>query len=182
MVKEAARDPSTTQVKEIRNEQQEYYWTTCPLSHQPLRAPIVSDWLGQLYSKDAVLQQLLKAGGDQEREELCHDVGFNLRVKGLKDLVEVKFEVEEDSELNEAGASSTLKWVCPITKKRLGPGVKAIYLVPCGHAFLESVIKEVPGETCLQVGGAVPGHFSPLTIHSVTNHTHRTMSSLSFPS
>ena len=103
-------------------------------------------------------------------------------MKGLKDLVEVKFEVEEDSELNEAGASSTLKWVCPITRKRLGPGVKAIYLVPCGHAFLESVIKEVPGETCLQVGGAVPGHFSPLTIHSVTNHTHRTMSSLSFPS
>lgn len=160
LVKEAARDPSTTKVKEIRDEQQEHYWTTCPLSHQPLRAPIVSDWSGQLYSKDAVLQQLLEAGGGQEREELCHDAGFNLRVKGLKDLVEVKFEAEADFEQNETGSSSTLKWVCPITKKRLGPGVKAIYLVPCGHAFLESVIKEVPGETCLQVCGAVLGVFA----------------------
>lgn len=159
-MKEAARDPSTTQVKEIRNEQQEYYWTTCPLSHQPLRAPIVSDWSGQLYSKDAVLQQLLETGGGQEGEELCHDAGFNLRVKGLKDLVEVKFEVEEEDELNETGASTTLKWVCPITKKRLGPRVKAIYLVPCGHAFLESAIKEVPGENCLQVCGTIPGIFA----------------------
>lgn len=72
-------------------------------------------------------------------------------MKGLKDLVEVKFEVEEHSEPNETGSSRTLKWVCPITKKKLGPGVKAIYLVPCGHAFLESVIKEVPGDHCLQV-------------------------------
>lgn len=159
LVKEAARDPSTTQVKEIQSEQQEYYWTTCPLSHQPLRAPIVSDWSGQLYSKDAVIQQLLEAGGGQEGEEICHDAGFNLRVKGLKDLVEIKFEVEEESELNETGTSSTLKWVCPITKKRLGPRVKAIYLVPCGHAFLESAIKEVPGENCLQVCGAIPAIF-----------------------
>lgn len=143
--------------------------------------PIVSDWSGQLYSKDAVLQQLLEAGGGQEREELCHDAGFNLRVKGLKDLVEVKFEVDEDSELNETGSSSKLKWVCPITKKKLGPGVKAIYLVPCGHAFLESVIKEVPGDNCLQVCDASLA-FSQLKIYSVTNPTHRTTSSLSFPS
>lgn len=120
----------------------------------------MSDWSGQLYSKDAVLQQLLESGGDQEREELCHDAGYNLRVKGLKDLVEVKFEVEEESELKETGASSALKWVCPITKKRLGPRVKAIYLVPCGHAFLESAIKEVPGKNCLQVCGTIPGIFA----------------------
>jgi hypothetical protein len=32
-------------------------------------------------------------------------------------------------------------------------GVRAVYLVPCGHAFLESAIKEVKGSegVCLQV-------------------------------
>lgn len=152
LVKEAARNPSTTQLKETQNEQQQYYWTTCPLSHKPLCAPIVSDSAGQLYSKSAVLETLLEAGTvSREGEERRNEEGCRVRVKGLRDVVEVRFQVEEQNESKPLGGSGPLKWVCPITKKRLGPGVKAVYLVPCGHAFLESVVKEMPEENCLQV-------------------------------
>ena len=65
--------------------------------------------------------------------------------------MEVKFLLEDPTRSNQPAPSSSLKWVCPITKKILGPGVKAVYLVPCGHAFLASVVKEMPGENCLQV-------------------------------
>lgn len=73
-------------------------------------------------------------------------------MNSLRDVVEVKFqreEVDEDEKLNVS------KWVCPITNKQLGPGVKAVYLVPCGHAFTETAIKEILGENCLQVSRQV---------------------------
>lgn len=75
------------------------------------------------------------------------------RVRSLRDVVEVRFQTEEDSEAIPGGKGSPreLKWVCPITNKALGPGVKAVYLVPCGHAFSKSAVREVSGESCLQV-------------------------------
>ena len=152
---EAARNPSTTQLKETQNERQQHYWTTCPLSHKPLCAPIVSDSAGQLYSKAAVLETLLEAGMVSiEGDERGTEEGFRARVKGLRDVVEVRFQLEDQNESKPSGGSEPSRWICPITKKRLGPGVKAVYLVPCGHAFLQSVVMEMPEENCLQVSGA----------------------------
>jgi hypothetical protein len=42
------------------------------------------------------------------------------------------------------------KRICPITSKELGAHTKAVYIVPCGHAFSEAAIKEVADDTCLQ--------------------------------
>ena len=141
LVKEAARDLSTTQVKEIQTEQQEHYWTTCALSHQPLSVPVVSDALGTLYNKDAVLDHLISAGKDDKQSFEARGEAFKDRLRSLRDVVEVGFQTE-------AGES---KWLCPVTGKALGPGLRAVYLVPCGHAFSESAMKEMPGDTCLQV-------------------------------
>lgn len=144
LVKEGARDLSTTQVKEIQSEQQEHYWSTCALSHQPLSQPVVSDALGTLYNKDAVLDHLLAEGQKEKptsKEELDQKKEtFKDRLRSLKDVVEVKFHT----------ATSDTRWTCPVTNKVFGPGTKAIYLVPCGHAFAESLISTVPGEKCLQ--------------------------------
>ncbi len=68
------------------------------------------------------------------------------RVRGLRDVVEVKFEAEEGR-----GGKKGERWICPVTNKALGPGVKAVYLVPCGHAFSDSAVKEISGDKCLQV-------------------------------
>ena len=141
LVKEAARDLSTTQVKEIQTEQQEHYWSTCALSHQPLSLPVISDALGTLYNKDAVLDHLLSAGQEDKQGLEARGEAFKDRLRSIRDVVEVKFQAEAEGS----------KWVCPVTGKALGPGTRAVYLVPCGHAFSESAMKEMPGDSCLQV-------------------------------
>ena len=146
LVKSSAAALSTTQVKEIQTEQQEHYWSTCALSHQRLCLPVVSDSLGTLYNKDAVIDYLLdvKEAGEVDKGELeKRGEAFKNRLRGLRDVVEVYFNTE--------GAGGSQRWVCPVTGKPLGPGTRAVYLVPCGHAFGEAVFKEMPGDVCLIV-------------------------------
>jgi len=125
-------------------------WKTCPVSQKPLKAPIVSDALGNLYNKVAIIEFLLPS--DDPATEACkpdQEKVLGGRVKGLKDIVEVKFQ--EDEEAAERKSTDwTSGWVCPITGKGLGPAVKTAYIVPCGHAFSEVALKEVSGDVCLQ--------------------------------
>ena len=142
LVKEAARLQTASEVKESQQEKQEYQWKNCPLSQQPLKVPIVSDSQGNLYNKDAILEFLLPSEDpaiEAAKPEKARILGD--RVKGLRDVVDVKFQVKE----------SEGTWVCPITDRVLGAGVKAVYIVPCGHAFSEVALREVSEKNCLQV-------------------------------
>lgn len=155
LVKEAARNPTSSELKETQQEQQEWSWRNCPLSHRPLVRPVVSDCAGKLYNKDAVLEFLLPS--DDGASKVDAEEVLAGRVKGLKDVIEVKFEVEDDAEGEEKvgkanGDQQGEKWVCPVTRKRMGPLVKSVYLSPCGHAFSEMAVREVQGDVCLQVG------------------------------
>jgi hypothetical protein len=146
LVKEAAKALTTAQIKEAQTEQQEYAWSTDPLTRKPLARPVVSDAAGVLYNKDSIIEFLLKEEDDAEKAEMKKVGGvkdselgtFGDRVKGLKDVVEVQKTLGE-------------KWKCPITGERLGLGSKAVYIVPCGHAFAGSVVKEVAENVCLTV-------------------------------
>jgi len=150
LVKEAALAKTTTQVKETQAEQQEYFWTTDPITNEPLEPPIVSDSNGKLYRKESVLKLLT---GDESIIKEEAEKSTQGAIKTLKDVVEVKFEEEaQDGLERNANGSVTRKWVCPITNKSLGPGSKAVYLVPCGHAFSGAAIIEVADEKCLQCG------------------------------
>ena len=159
LVKEAAQKPTASQAKETLQEHQEYAWTNCPLSHQPLKSPVVSDYAGKLYNKDAILEYLLPEGeGSLGMTKADCEAVLKGRVKGLKDVVVVNFHTEEGEEERSASAKrgeksgkKVQRWICPITNKVLGSNVKAVYLVPCGHAFAEVVIKETAGDKCLQV-------------------------------
>ncbi|CAG7921040.1 unnamed protein product [Penicillium olsonii] len=156
LVREAARAPSTAQVKETQREQQEHSWTTCPISHKSLARPIVSDSVGNLYNKDAVLQFLLP-GDDGEgisSKADCEEILCG-RVKSLRDVVELKFEVDTELAEHPSGRGHAPRgrqegWICPITAKPLGPNVKSVYLVPCGHVFAEEAIRQLKGDKCLQ--------------------------------
>ncbi|KAK4547663.1 hypothetical protein LTR36_000620 [Oleoguttula mirabilis] len=140
LVKEAARNPSASQMKESQQEQQEYQWTTDPISHKPLAQPVVSDASGRLYNKDTILEYLVEGARKEEADSVTQGT-----IKSLKDVVEVKFEVDDEA----SAKANHQVWKCPVTGDRLGPGSKAAYLVPCGHAFSGSAIKEVSGEKCL---------------------------------
>ena len=152
LVKSAATQPSTAQLKETQASLLEYHWSTCALSQKPLIKPIVSDGAGDLYRKDAVLEFLIGAKGKDEKAEASDDAkgtGIETRVKSLKDVVEVQFqESVQDGAGVQLGRGAD--WICPLTNKVLGPSTKAVYLVPCGHAFSENAVKETPGQgTCL---------------------------------
>ena len=108
----------------------------------------MSDSNGRLYNKASILEHLLPAEDGSSKAEA--DAVLQGAVKSLKDVVEVKFEVEEKSPDDKSSGSKKEVWKCPITGNILGPGSKAVYLVPCGHAFSASAIKEVSGEKCLQ--------------------------------
>lgn len=181
-MKEAARDRTATELKESQQEQQGYNWTTCPLSHRPLAQPIVSDSLGKLYNKDSVLQFLLPAEDGASKADSEEFLGG--RIRSLKDVVEVKFEVEKDESTasRNGGGRRVERWVCPVTRKELGPNVKSVYLVPCGHAFSESAIKEVSEENCVQVSWILSPWENTLTVvlSSATSPSRRRMSSLFF--
>ncbi|KAM0719434.1 hypothetical protein Q7P37_005339 [Cladosporium fusiforme] len=140
LVKEAARNPTIAELKESQNEQQEYQWSTDPISRQPLAQPVVSDSSGKLYNKDTILEYLVEGARKEDAERETKGA-----VKSLKDVVEVKFELDSDA----SGPNKKQAWKCPVTGDRLGPGSKAAYIVPCGHAFSGSAIKEVSGEKCL---------------------------------
>lgn len=144
LVRSPTRRATHSQLRDSNNQTQEYHWSTCPLSKKPLTSPVVSDSSGKLYNKDSILEWLLRgteAFGDGEEV-------LGGRVKSLKDIQEVKFEV-----LKEEGEKKAERWICPVSRKELGPGVRSVYLVPCGHAFSESAVKEVGGSDsiCLQV-------------------------------
>ncbi|OAP59773.1 hypothetical protein AYL99_04775 [Fonsecaea erecta] len=146
LVKEAARNPTATELKDKQKEHLAHRWSTCPVSHKPLRRPIVSDYSGDLYNKDAIIQFLLPAEASsvdkQEYEKFIQG-----RINSLKDVVEVRFETEQDEK------TKSDKWICPVTSKELGPNVKAVYLVPCGHAFSQEAVKETKSEgKCVQCG------------------------------
>ncbi|KIX02454.1 uncharacterized protein Z518_08395 [Rhinocladiella mackenziei CBS 650.93] len=148
LVKEAARNPTATELKDKQKEHLAHRWSTCPISHKPLIKPVVSDCSGNLYNKDAVIQFLLPAEASPvDKDE--YEKFIQGRIKSLKDVVEVHFDEEHDEK------TKSIKWICPITAKELGPNVKAVYLVPCGHAFSQEAIKEMKREgTCVQCGTA----------------------------
>lgn len=145
LVKSAARNPTISDLKEKQKEHLAHRWSQCPLSHKALVKPIVADYTGDLYNKDAIIQFLLP-DDVSSLDKVEAETFLQGRVKGLKDVVEIQFEIEHDEKNN------TDKRVCPVTGKELGPAVKAVYLVPCGHAFSSEAIKEMKSSECVQCG------------------------------
>lgn len=144
LVKEAARNPNNTEAKAKLLESQTHAWTYCPLSQRPLSKPIVSDCAGVLYNKDAIIGHLLPSDDSSPERKTEHEDVLQGRVKSIRDVVEVRFKEVKDE------VTKLVKAICPITSKELGPTTKSVYLVPCGHAYAELAVREVPSETCLE--------------------------------
>jgi hypothetical protein len=96
-------------------------WRTCQLTNRKLQVPVVSDYKGLLYNKEAILEYLVDPMkySEKQKELVKH-------IQGLKDVVEVKLNGFE----------------CPITGNELGTsGLKYVYLVKCGDMFAEKCLK-----------------------------------------
>ncbi|KAH8808528.1 Rtf2 RING-finger-domain-containing protein [Xylogone sp. PMI_703] len=141
LVKEAARNPNSSEVKAAQHEAQTHAWTVCPISNRPLVPPIVSDSAGILYNKDAIIEYLLPSDDPSDTTKAEKEEVLQGRITSLRDIIEIKFQIEKEGKEE--------KKICPITSKELGPNTKAVYLVPCGHAFSEVAIREVADNICV---------------------------------
>lgn len=106
--------------------------------------------------------QFLLGGDDAEgisSKSDCEEILCG-RIKSLRDVVELHFEVDTELDEHPTDHSHVSRhqrregWICPITAKPLGPNVKSVYLVPCGHVFAEEAIRQLKGDKCLQVGSS----------------------------
>ncbi|KAI1388149.1 DUF602-domain-containing protein [Hypoxylon trugodes] len=136
LVREAARLPTTSELKATALESLTHAWTTCPLSDAPLDlSNTVSDWRGRLYNYESVLQCLIPSSETPIPE--TQEAEFaRTGIKSLKDVVKLKITTRKDENGREFAA-------CPVSMKELGAATKGVYIVPCGHVFAEVAMKEI---------------------------------------
>ncbi|KAM0186356.1 hypothetical protein ACHAPA_002935 [Fusarium lateritium] len=135
LVKNAARAPTTSELKATALESLAHAWAHCALSGDTLDVDtLVSDWRGRLYNYEAMLKGLMPS------DEPVEVTPASLGIKSLRDVVKLKVSKNGDN------------LVCPISMKELGPAVKTVYLVPCGHVFADAAMKEIQEKACPECG------------------------------
>ncbi|GKT50127.1 repressible acid phosphatase [Colletotrichum spaethianum] len=147
LVKEAARALTVSELKANALESLGHAWNNDPLTSQPLdKDNVVSDWRGRLYNYESILQGLMPSDDNTESPPSNPDsqefTFASTGIKSLRDIVKLKFH-----RYTPPGTKKDI-WACPISLKELGPSVKAVYLVPCGHVFAELAIKEIQESSC----------------------------------
>ncbi|KAK2017477.1 hypothetical protein LZ32DRAFT_600674 [Colletotrichum eremochloae] len=147
LVKEAARALTVSELKANALESLGHAWNNDPLTNQPLdKDNVVSDWRGRLYNYESILQGLMPSDDNAESPPSNPDsqelTFASTGIKSLRDIVKLRFH-----RYTPPGTKKDV-WACPISLKELGPSVKAVYLVPCGHVFAELAIKEIQESRC----------------------------------
>ncbi|CAK7232969.1 Replication termination factor 2 [Sporothrix eucalyptigena] len=160
LVKNAARLPTVSELKATALEAQTHAWQNDPVSSDPIDLDnAVSDWRGRLYNYETVLQGLMPGASNGEPHEekkekeandelSLSDTGRDLTfadtgIKSIRDIVRLKGKPYKSA------SSSETRWQCPVTFKELGPGSKAVYVVPCGHVFSELAVETIlPDKLC----------------------------------
>lgn len=115
---------------EETGKQSEYCWTNCRLSGQPLKPPLFSDYKGNLFNKEAILEWLLvkpeyKA---EEYTQVMIDAFSHIRLR--KDVV----EITNLRRLENGAIGITLSAIdSDTTDLVLGVRRKSAYIDICGH-------------------------------------------------
>ncbi|KAK9079182.1 hypothetical protein SSX86_000852 [Deinandra increscens subsp. villosa] len=115
------------------NEQRLSKWLNCALSNEPLNHPIVIDYLGNIFNKQALVECLLSK---KLPKAFAH-------IKGLKDMIPIELESIPRSSLD-----SEVKFQCPITGLEFNGKYKFYALKSCGHVLSSKALKEVKSCTC----------------------------------
>jgi hypothetical protein len=114
-------------------------WSTCALSGEPLKAPIVCDQMGILYNKISLLEAMGNKTLDFER--------FG-HIRNLKSLTNVNFAANPEHAQN----PEKPLFICPSTKKEISGTFKFFVLHPCGHVCYEKVFEEIDDKECVTCG------------------------------
>lgn len=61
-------------------------------------------------------------------------------IRSLRDVVKLRFALRRE---DDEGRGEGEVRVCPLSLRELGAAARAVYLVPCGHVFAETVMREL---------------------------------------
>lgn len=120
-------------------------WEFCKTSNLPLRLPIVSDYLGNLYNKESVLEWLLcKDKGSKYDDKLIKDISH---IKKIHDVIELNNLVEVEGE-NSKKTRKTFKIKCKYGGDIFGDKLRAsfIYCVKCGGVLPRDTLKLISNQ------------------------------------
>jgi len=141
-LKKQSKKPDEKEIARVR-------WTTCALSKEPLKPPLVADELGFIFNKEAVIKSLLNKS---------MPTGFR-HIRSLKDVFPVNFkmnpsfkELEEKKSDMVIDVSTEFPFICPITGIEIGGTYKFSVIRTCGCAMSDRALKECHSEVCLVCG------------------------------
>ncbi|KAK0615732.1 Rtf2 RING-finger-domain-containing protein [Bombardia bombarda] len=155
LVKNAARNPTVSELKATALESLAHHWSYDPLTTGPLDLEnVVSDWQGRLYNYESILRALMPADNDDDdatpptlvNGESSPELTFaSTGIKSLRDVVKLKLK----HYLPPGASKGKEVFACPVSLKELGASTKSVYLVPCGHVFADTAIKQIQDDdTC----------------------------------
>jgi len=110
----------------------------CALSNEPLKHPIVVDFLGNVFNKEKLVEALLA-------KKLPRAFGH---IKGLKDMIAVELSVIPGLDSNSADLISENRFQCPITGLEFNGKYKFFALKTCGHVLSAKALKEIKSSKC----------------------------------
>ncbi|CAH9086630.1 unnamed protein product [Cuscuta epithymum] len=119
------------------NERRLSKWLNCTLSNEPLRHPVVTDKLGNLFNKEALVEALL-------RKQVPKQFSY---IKGLKDMVPI--ELSSIPGMDGTVLCGETRFQCPISGLEFNGKYKFFALRTCGHVFSSKALKEVKSSSCL---------------------------------
>lgn len=141
-------------------------WNTCALSGERLQAPVVADYLGNVYNKASVLEHLLckrevfvegEASLYRHINRQLQLPGAYMHINSMKDVFPVQLEINEPAAAGTAEATASsgcisgggrVSFTCPVTQLPLDGRQKACALVLCGHVVSEKALAAVGGSEC----------------------------------
>jgi hypothetical protein len=119
--------------------------STCAISSEPLKEPIVGCKLGNLYNKQDVIKYLLM---DKNVRKEKYGKAF-VHIRKLKDVVELTFQ-KNNNVANKGTSPKTTSsvpptcWVCPVTNITMNCKIPFCFLWSSGNVYSMKAIKELP--------------------------------------
>lgn len=115
-------------------------WECCRLTNKRLELPIVSDYKGHLFNKEAILEWLLTP----DREDYSPDqVARFSHIRRLDDVVELR----NLRQVGTGSGDSSLR--CDYDDATLGQSAsRLVYLVPCGDVLPSTSLRVSPSSRC----------------------------------
>lgn len=137
--------PSSEPTQGTKQEQAKSLWTSCALTGEALKEPIVTCELGKLYNRDSVIEFLMKDGVFVYSQEDLKKNGFG-HIVSLKSVFEVKLTRNETANLKKpVNVDETTSYVpglfvCPVTQLETNGIHPFCALRACGHVISEKAL------------------------------------------